>query len=454
MKVTEAEEQDPHNEEDAVSQQDAAGEQSDKLGSLLKAEDRRGQKKRGQANKADAEDETHQRKKRSSFITAPLKRKPFSGDSAASPPPSFHTAFSSPQASRQPTRNLSPTNDDIPATPVDGEVPRSSNGSTNPPEQDNANSKTALLDQDGQDQMAIPPDPRSEHLAVGPTPKANAPGLVKFNTDNLPQHAENRAFAKLDKNDRRRSWRRMRKGEHCPGSIVKAEKMLVRVEQTMKEVPEGYDENLSIKLETRIIEKWREFVVVCRESTNDDAEFCLQMYKTRVIPAKAETHVAGKFAHEVPLSHRKTKVNLYSSLDKTLVVWAPSKNGSLIYILRARSAASAVEWYTFIRQSLGWKRSTNLQLNVPDLSVALQLKNPFGELEGFIGEAREVKTDQAVLKTMEAEKAVASMIIQQAIESLQDNPEWSNVLEAWLATEKIGLAWKRYDRLEWVHGAN
>lgn len=37
---------------------------------------------------------------------------------------------------------------------------------------------------------------------------------------------------------------------------------------------------------------------------------------------------------------------------------------------------------------------------------------------------------------------------------LENNPEWADVLESWLARERIGLAWKRYDRLEWIHGAN
>ena len=49
---------------------------------------------------------------------------------------------------------------------------------------------------------------------------------------------------------------------------------------------------------------------------------------------------------------------------------------------------------------------------------------------------------------------MASSFIQDSLRALEDNPEWSNVLEKWLAKEKIGLAWKRYDRLEWVHGAN
>ena len=68
--------------------------------------------------------------------------------------------------------------------------------------------------------------------------------------------------------------------------------------------------------------------------------------------------------------------------------------------------------------------------------------------------AQRTKSESAISKTMEAERAAANSIIQRSLKMLENNPEWSDVLEKWLAHDKIGLAWKRYDRLEWVHGAN
>ncbi len=38
------------------------------------------------------------------------------------------------------------------------------------------------------------------------------------------------------------------------------------------------------------------------------------------------------------------------------------------------------------------------------------------------------------------------------MELLEESPEWANILDAWAKDEKMGLAQKRYDRLEWVHG--
>ena len=288
-----------------------------------------------------------------------------------------------------------------------------------------------------------------------PGQQATAGGMVRFNLaeQSGPRHGQ--TSFDVRKLGPQRSWKRSRKDQHQPGEIVKMEKMLVRVDSTMQELPPDYNENDSLKTSARTVEKWREFVVVCRESTTNDAEFSMQMYKTRVIPSQEETHVQKRSTHEIPLARKSTHVNLYSSLDKTVVIWVPWKAGTMMYILRTHSAASAVEWYTFIRRSLGEQRVTSLQVNVPDLSVTLQLDHPFSELEASFSAVRANSLDEAAKdKIMEAERAVASTIIQRSLNMLENNPEWSSVLEAWLRKEKIGLAWKRYDRLEWVHGAN
>ncbi|KAL9104290.1 MAG: hypothetical protein Q9163_000731 [Psora crenata] len=370
-----------------------------------------------------------------------------SSSAKSAPSSSFHTAPESPAVVRQ-QPGLEVPQSQPEWLGSDQQTRSSYGGSSNPI---NVNSSTtALLPQAERSENERPLAGSHKRAMQERSSKAEAPGVVRFKVSDTPGHSA----AKIDQNARRRSWRRLRQGQKHPGEIVKMEKMLVRVDSTMHELPPDYDENDSLRTEARTVEKWREFVVVCRESTNQEAEFSIQMYKTRVIPAKEQTHVQKRSTHEIPLAHKSTRVNLYSSLDKTLVIWVPWKKGTMIYILRTRSPASAVEWYTFIRQSLGWKRSTKLQVNVPDLSVSLQLENPFGELEASITAALAANSDQAALKTAETEKAVARKIIQQSLKTLEGNPEWEDVLAAWLGRGNIGLAWKRYDRLEWVHGAN
>lgn len=289
-------------------------------------------------------------------------------------------------------------------------------------------------------------------LLLAPVPAST--GLVKFNVPGDVVKDKNRSKSDMVRSaSRRRLWRR--RGKAHPGAIVKMEKMLVRVDSTLQKPPIDYNENESLKMEFRTVAKWCELVIVCRESTDDLSDFSIQMYKSRVIPAIDQTRLSKRAAHEIPLIPNSTQVNLYSTLDKTLVIWVPWKTGTRIYLLCTRSAANAVEWYTFLRHTLGWKRSSELQVHVPDLSVTLKLQDPFGELEASRKAAYSAETDdQAILKSIEVEKAFAGTIINRCMELLEESPEWAHLLEAWNKNEKMGLAWKRYDRLEWVHGAN
>jgi Pleckstrin homology domain len=277
---------------------------------------------------------------------------------------------------------------------------------------------------------------------------------VRFNIAEGVANRQERIKRKISRVQNRAASRRIRRSTLQDGAIVKMEKMLVRVDITMQAVSEEYDENDSMKTETRVIEKWREYMVVIRQSHKDEADFRLQMYKSRVIPVVENEKVKKKPHHEVALNPKSTRVNLYSSLDKTVVIWHPFKKGTRILIIRPRSTAHSVEWYTFLRDCLGWARPSSLQMNVPDLSVSLHLDKPFEGLEAAQELAENAEDEAALARTMEEEQAVAGRMINKCLEMLQSDPEWANVLETWSKTEKMGLAWKRYDRLEWVHGAN
>ena len=355
-----------------------------------------------------------------------------------------------------PNRSAQPSPTD-PDSPLSGEnvastisLVRHRDGETPSGEIAARNSSTHPLLDDGED----PTELNAKEVQEGGLKQVNS-GLVRFNIPDKMAPTEDRTKARLAEGVSHRPWRQLRRRSSRPGEIVKTEKMLVRIDATVNEMEDDYDENGSLKIDARTVEAWREFIVVCRESADERADYSIQMYKSRVIPAVEQPRVKKRATHEIPLIRKSTHVNLYSSLDKTLVVWVPWKMGRRIYILRTRSAANAMEWYTFIRNTLGLARNSSLEVHVPDLSITLQLENPFSELEASRGAARaEPGDDAALLRIMEAERAVAGIIIQRCMERLKDSAEWADVLEAWLQNERMGLAWKRYDRLEWVHGAN
>ncbi|OJI99875.1 hypothetical protein ASPVEDRAFT_51176 [Aspergillus versicolor CBS 583.65] len=238
-------------------------------------------------------------------------------------------------------------------------------------------------------------------------------------------------------------WLSRRKIEE--GEVIKAERMLVRVEETLHDdLPDDYNEFDSLRMETRVQDNWREFLVVCRATSDKEAPFTLQLYKTRVVPKIQESGKASPY-HEIALGRRSAKMNLYSSLDKTIAVWQKSKRGTNIYILRPKSTAHAVEWYTFIAYTLGRGRTLELGVNVPDLAVSLIFNNPFREIEAS-------KRRDSISKL--ADESAYLRIIQGCMKMLENRPEWAAVMNEWTNMEAMGLAWKRYDRLEWVYGAN
>ena len=235
-----------------------------------------------------------------------------------------------------------------------------------------------------------------------------------------------------------------------PGELMKMDKMLVRIDVTQQTIREELDERVSQGVETKSLDKWREFMIVCRKHADGAV---LQLYQTRVIAATAD-QTKKKPKAEIIMGRSRAKVNMFSSLDKTLCIWTTDKGRTYIYYLRPQSGAASVEWYTFLRAILGWDRARTLQVNIPDLSVSLRLDDPFKTLEGskLLTEAAEGNED-ALAKAVSDEKGAADAIVARCIEMLQQSPEWADVLRAWARHDRIGLAWKRYDRLEWVHGA-
>lgn len=238
------------------------------------------------------------------------------------------------------------------------------------------------------------------------------------------------------------------------GEMLKVDKMLVRIDITQQSLRDDYDEKLSQGVETRTMDKWREFMIVCRKHSEGDSTAVLQFYQTRVISVSEDGKVKKKPKMQMLLGAKTSKINMYSSLDKTLCLWTTANARTTIYYLRAQSTAVAVEWYTFLRGLLGHQRPDTLQVIVPDLNVSVRLDDPFGQVEAAktLNQAA-AGDDDALAKAVSDEQGAAGAIVARCISMLKHAPEWTDVLDDWAKDGRIGLAWKRYDRLEWIHGA-
>lgn len=110
---------------------------------------------------------------------------------------------------------------------------------------------------------------------------SNLRNLVKFD---IPEDSKRQAVhfkAKKAQMTIARAGTKLRRKSIKDGLVVKMERMLVRVDAA-DEVPEDFDENVNQRVVSRVKDKWREYMIVCRHSHTDEADFLLQLYQTRV----------------------------------------------------------------------------------------------------------------------------------------------------------------------------
>ncbi|KAK5258926.1 hypothetical protein LTR40_006935 [Exophiala xenobiotica] len=186
------------------------------------------------------------------------------------------------------------------------------------------------------------------------TLKRSATG-VRFKVAEGVQQRRRRIENKAERAIDRVADHRLRRNTLKEGTIVKMERMLVRCDLVMQSLPEDFDENESQKVELRLLEKWREYMVVARKSKKQDVDdFRLQIYKTRVIPEIDTESTRKKPQHEIRLDPKTTRVNMYSSLDKTVVIWHPYKKGTRVFVMRPSSTAHSVECVANLLESDGF----------------------------------------------------------------------------------------------------
>lgn len=255
------------------------------------------------------------------------------------------------------------------------------------------------------------------------------------------------------------------------GEVLKMDTMLVRTDITRQISGGEFDEKIARGVEGKTLQNWREVVVVARAwdgkgkgekvkkegveglEGEPNADAVVQFYQTRHI-ASDEEGKKKRAKVEILLDKKAVGVDLYSSLDKTLCIWSTKNGRTTIHYLRPQSGATSVEWYTFLRAALGHKRSQQLQVHIPDLAVTLRLTDPFRTLEASRAAAEAADGDEAALaKAVTDEQGAAGAIVERCFEMLRQTSDWNEVLKAWAQHGRVGLVWRRYDRLEWVYGA-
>lgn len=81
----------------------------------------------------------------------------------------------------------------------------------------------------------------------------------------------------------------------------------------------------------------------------------------------------------------------------------------------------------------------------------LRIVDPFND------EPKKTAEDEAISQEIKKDRddgAVSKYIMRTSLQLLEENDEWEEVVRGWRLNDRMGLAWRRYDRLEWVHGVS
>ena len=237
--------------------------------------------------------------------------------------------------------------------------------------------------------------------------------------------------------------------------MLMVDKMLVRIQLTQSHVAVDYDETRSPYIDLQRSAKWRELIVSARVMEGDKVSLVAQ--KTRRLPGSRHIRRGAKFV--VDLDPETTSVNLYSTLDKTIVLRVKEERDVRniarkvvrqktlyhLYIFNLQSTDRSLHWYNFLRRRLGSISgdTARVVINCVELNASLELTI---ETAFHIDQNREETKGLALRQTHE--------IIRKCTDTIRQQGRWKDVIAEWSSTHKVGLGCRRYDRLEWLHEAN
>lgn len=247
--------------------------------------------------------------------------------------------------------------------------------------------------------------------------------------------------------NQKRIYQRIR-SYYSIGEIIKMEKMLVMI----KSIQSNSTFNEFTELEpcdTRVMERWKEYILVARSSDDIDNPVLIQLYTKRQIPNKTnKKFIESEFEFAL---NKNCIINLYSALDKSISI----VHNDRIYILNCQTSSSSIKWFSFLNQTLGKIKSSNdFKLEIPQMKMSIDLK-----LSMEIYKLIEKNQDVLNLKfkpigyVRESRPIIAYLLNKLSVKL--DQSGFSEVSKGLKSNQYLlGLCWRYYDRLEWLFGEN
>lgn len=250
------------------------------------------------------------------------------------------------------------------------------------------------------------------------------------------------------------------------GEAIRFEHILVTIKSTDNGVLVPNDFNEAETIDTRILERWKEYIVVARKTADPDKPLVIQFYSSRNIKL-IDPDLKPASKHDFHISKDVT-AKLYSTLDKTVAVWNSSgasqinskgKNkdkGTKIYIFCTRTHYASTKLFAFFRKCLGTKQPSSISLSIPDLTLKLDIPIPWNTIFKYhVSYLNNIQKDEMLsysdLKSVLVRGTpIIVYILASVLKKLVSIDVIRDDFLDMFISQKVGLAWRRYDRLEWV----
>ncbi|ANZ77169.1 BA75_03982T0 [Komagataella pastoris] len=242
------------------------------------------------------------------------------------------------------------------------------------------------------------------------------------------------------------------------GQIMKLEKMLVLVKETSVNIPKSalFEVTELEPYDTRVVQRWKEYIVGLRSINNEEDSVMLQFYSKRSIDKIEEINFTRNNL-DFKMNHYNTKVALYNTLDKTLSVCtnAFKDRPNRIYILKCRTRSSSTRWLSLLNTVLGKKKPDFFSISLPALNISIDMFIPPDTYRRLLNESLEFESSSRVfykekgyaVKPLPFLEYMGKLVIG----SLKDmkNQKIINAVESFSELLNFGFTFRNYDRLEW-----
>ncbi|KAK9481378.1 Pleckstrin homology domain-containing protein [Lipomyces japonicus] len=243
------------------------------------------------------------------------------------------------------------------------------------------------------------------------------------------------------------------------GQVVKIDRMLIGIKSAnVPNLPSDFNDGTHVHM--NVLEKAREYIAVVRYTGDSAIPFLMQLYKCLTVPFVALEKTPVSLSHTILLDRASVNMNLFSSLDKSLVLWQTDSVGkkvlekTKVFIMRLRNASLSLEWYGFLRSMLGAKPSRDLIIQVPELEATVKIVIPLSSDYSIQSHTTEIPGDLGENREEEHSVKILDYIIGTALNILDRIPEYKDTIKYWRESHTVGLAIRRYDRIEWLYDFN